>query len=165
LLADAARPNMTAPMTKSPARALPGRRPSAARRAHACAAVLASLAAPPGCAVFDQSTQISLASDPPGARILVNASDSGFVTPCVLALDASENARIDLEYPGYVTATRVLTPDHQVYAVLWRDMYTRSEVWHFPLWLNARDFFVPVSYDSTLSPARLYVRLEREADG
>lgn len=157
---------MTSPMTNFLAHAVRGCRPSAPRRpgASALAAVLAWIALP-SCAIFDHSTQVSIASDPPGARIVVNASDSGFVTPSVLALDGSENARIDLEYPGYVTATRILTPDHQVYAVLWSDMYTRSEVWHFPLWLNARDFFVPVKYDSTLSPARLYVRLERAADG
>ena len=33
-----------------------------------------------------------------------------------------------------------------------------------PLWLNTRDLFVPVKYDQTLSPGRLYVKLERAAD-
>lgn len=114
--------------------------------------------------LLDRSTKVSLASDPPGAKVLVNRSESGFVTPCVIALDPGDAARIDLEYPGYVTATRVLTPDHRAFAVLGRDMYVRSEVWRFPLWLNTRDLFVPVKYDRTLSPGRLYVKLERAAD-
>jgi hypothetical protein len=117
-----------------------------------------------GCMLLDRSTQVSLASDPPGAKVLVNDRESGFVTPCILALDPGENARIDLEYPGYVTARRILTPDQQVYAVLGKDMYIRPSVWRFPLWLNTRDLFVPVKYDRTLSPGRLYVKLERAAD-
>lgn len=117
-----------------------------------------------GCMLLDRSTKVSLASDPPGAKVLVNKKESGFVTPCVIALDPGDDQRIDLEYPGYVTATRVLTPDHQAYAVLGRDMYIRPEVWRFPLWLNTRDVFVPVKYDRTLSPGRLYVKLERAAD-
>lgn len=160
-------------MTTLPARALAHRTPPPAHtgrstpaRLRALLPVLACATALPSCNVlFDRSMQLSVASDPPGARILVNANDSGFVTPSLLELDTGENMRIDLEYPGYVTATRILTPDNQVWAVLWSDMYVRSEVWHFPLWLDARNFLVPVKFDRTLSPSRLYVRLERAADG
>jgi hypothetical protein len=131
------------------------------------AALLVTLAASlasPSCALLDRTTPVSIASDPPGATVLVGRKQSGFVTPCVLALELGENQRIDLQYPGYVPATRILTPDHQVYAVLWRDMYVRSQVWNFPLWLNTRDMFVPVKYERTLAPGRLYVKLERAAD-
>ncbi len=113
--------------------------------------------------LLETSTNVSIASDPPGARVLVNAKDSGFVTPCFVALDR-ESTRIDLEYPGYVTATRLITPDHECYSILWREMYVRSNVWNFPLWLNTRDLFVPVKWDKTMSPGRLYVKLERTAD-
>lgn len=160
-------------MTTLPARALRHRSSTAARsgrstrrRLGALLPALALAAGSSSCNVlFDRSMQLSVASDPPGARVLVNASDSGFVTPSLLELDTGENVRIDLEYPGYVTATRILTPDNQVWAVLWSDMYVRSEVWHFPLWLDARNFLVPIKFDRTLSPSRLYVRLERAADG
>lgn len=114
--------------------------------------------------LFSGTTHVSIASEPPGARIKVDGQDSGFVTPCLIALDHGDGARIDLEYPGYVTATRLLTPDHQLYAILWSEMHVRPTVWNFPLWLNTRDLFVPVKYDKTLSPGRLYVKLERTAD-
>lgn len=125
---------------------------------------LASLPLASGCALLDRESHVSIASDPPGARVVINRRDSGFVTPCFLSLETGETQRIDLEYPGYVTATRVLMPDSRVYAILWSDMYARSEVWHFPLWLNARDLLVPVKYDRTHAPSRLYVKLERGAD-
>jgi hypothetical protein len=125
---------------------------------------LALAALAPGCMLLGGETNVSIASEPPGARIKVDGKDSGFVTPCLIALERGDGARIDLEYPGYVTATRLLTPDHQLYAILWSEMYVREPVWNFPLWLNTRDLFVPVKYDKTLSPGRLYVKLERTAD-
>ncbi|MBK7876634.1 MAG: PEGA domain-containing protein [Planctomycetes bacterium] len=127
-------------------------------------ALLAASAVLPGCMLFEGTTNVSIASDPPGARVLIDRRDSGFVTPCFLALDRGDGARIDLEYPGYVTATRLVTPDHQVYAILWSEMHVRPNVWNFPLWLNTRDLFVPIKWDKTMSPGRLYVKLERTAD-
>ena len=116
------------------------------------------------CMVFDKNNAVVLSSDPPGARVLVNSKDSGFVTPCALGLDTGRLERIDLVYPGYETAVRILTSDHQLWVILWRDMYIDSSVWHFPLWLNLDDFFMPVKYDEVLSPTRVFVRLERTAD-
>lgn len=117
-----------------------------------------------GCALLDRDTHVTIASDPPGARVVINKKDSGFVTPCILDLDTGDTQRIDLEYPGYVTATRMLAPDSQVYAILWSEMYARSEVWHFPLFLNTRDLLVPIKYEPAYAPSRLYVRLDRNAD-
>lgn len=134
------------------------------KRLAAPSALLAALTLAPGCALLDRESHVSIASDPPGARVVINQRDSGFVTPCLLSLETGETQRIDLEYPGYVTATRVLTPDNRVYAILWSDMYTRSEAWHFPLWLNFRDLLVPVKFDRTHAPSRLYVKLDRGAD-
>jgi hypothetical protein len=117
-----------------------------------------------GCSLLDHSTKVVLASDPPGARVLIDEHDSGFVTPCVLQLDPSERTRMELVLPGYETARRLLVPERDVQVVLWRDMYLRSSIWHFPNWLNMRDFFEPVKLDRRLSPARIFVRLERTAD-
>ncbi len=117
-----------------------------------------------GCSLFDHSTKVTLASDPPGARVVIDEKDSGFVTPCVLELDPDDEARVALELPGYEVARRRLVPERHAEAILWRDMYLRSEVWHFPNWLNTRDFFEPIKVDKRYSPARIFVRLERTAD-
>ena len=124
----------------------------------ACALLLA------GCSLLDHSAKVALASDPPGARVLIDEHDSGFVTPCVLELDPSDDTRMSMVLPGYETARRLLVPTRDVQLILWRDMYLRSAVWRWPLWLNMRDMFEPVRVDKRFSPARIFVRLERTAD-
>lgn len=127
--------------------------------------VLAALAlALSSCALLRDQTGISLSTDPPGATVLVDGKNSGFVTPCMIGLDANEDIRIDLKLDGYRTETRWLTPDRQVYALLWHEMYIEPEDWHFPLFLNMRDFVVPVKSDARLAPGRVYVRLDRLSD-
>ncbi len=123
-----------------------------------CALLLGS------CATFDNSAKVVLASDPPGARVAIDDADTGFVTPCILELDPDESAMLSFELPGHHTALRLLVPETSKQAMLWRQMYLNSSVWHFPLWLNFRDTFVPVRVDKRLSPGRIFVRLERLSD-
>jgi hypothetical protein len=117
-----------------------------------------------GCYLFDKSTKVTLASDPPGARVLIDKHDSGFVTPCVLELDPNDATRMELVLPGYETARRMLLPDIDAQVVLWRDMYLRGGIPRAPFWLNTRDVFEPFKIDKRLSPSRVFVRLERTAD-
>jgi hypothetical protein len=127
-------------------------------------AVLMLAAFGPACRFINRPAKVTFASDPPGARIVVDNRDSGFVTPSVLALDTNEDIKIELVYPGYRTATRVLTPGTRFDVILWRDMFIRSGLFYFPLWLNTRDIFVPFKYSHPLAPGRVHVRLERAAD-
>jgi len=117
-----------------------------------------------GCSIFDRSTKVVLASDPPGARVLIDDKDSGFVTPCVLELDPADDARVVLELPGFEPARRLLVSERDAQAVLWRDMYLSSRTWTFPIWLDTRHFFQPIAVDRRLVPGRVFVRLERTAD-
>jgi hypothetical protein len=116
------------------------------------------------CALFGKPYGVTLATDPPGARVLVDQKDSGFVTPCRLALEPDESYRVDFTYPGYQTATRLLESDRDWEARLWDEMYMTSRVWKFPLWLNLGDVFTPIQTRRILMPSRVYVRLERAAD-
>jgi hypothetical protein len=127
-------------------------------------AILSTALALSACQLLPTTSNVTFASDPPGARVLIDGRDTGFVTPCGLALERNDDTRLDIELPGYVTATRFLTPDHQVYVMLWREMFVAARTFHFPLWLNVRDFCVPIKYDKTMAPGRIYVRLERSAD-
>jgi hypothetical protein len=127
-------------------------------------ALLAVTSGLSSCSLLPTQAQVTFASDPSGARVLIDNKDSGFVTPCALAIRRSGDTRVDLQMPGYVTATRFLTPDHQAYVILWREMYLGPNTFHFPLWLNIQDFFVPVKYWNTMAPGRIFVRLERSAD-
>lgn len=132
-------------------------------RLHVLAAVCAASLAP-GCVLFSRPSGIVVSSDPPGASVSIDRRESGFVTPCVLSVDADDDRRVDIALPGYETETRFLTPDHEVYAILWREMSVGFNTFDFPLFLNFRDFFVPVKSRETTSPGRIHVRLDRSSD-
>lgn len=114
------------------------------------------------CVIPGRSAEVSVASDPPGARVLVDGVDSGFVTPCRMKLPASDEMLVELQLPGYKSEQRLLVPDHEVEAVFWREAYIREQVWRFPLWLNLQDFVEPVRVETVLNPGRLYVQLDRD---
>lgn len=107
---------------------------------------------------------IQFASDPPGASVLVDGVDTGFVTPCMLDIPDEDSRRVDIRLTGYQPATRYLTLQRGGELVYWRDSITRLETWRFPLWLGSEDFFIPYKRRGGESPARVYVRLRREAD-
>jgi len=120
-------------------------------------ALLALLA---GCS----NTGIHFSSAPPGARVLVDGVDTGFVTPCALDLDDDDEIDVEFVLPGYETARRRLVDDTVTYVLLWREMRISMNTWKFPLWLGFEDFFVPVKVRSGKAPSRVFVRLRREAD-
>ncbi|MFT5051262.1 MAG: hypothetical protein ACI8QZ_002673 [Chlamydiales bacterium] len=117
----------------------------------------ATLLASSGC----QSTpMVSLATDPPGAQIVIDGEDSGYVTPCVMTL-ANEGHRVDLILPGYSPATRYMSRAKPAQIILWTELMGNLHTWRFPLWLNYRDFFVPIEAPSGPFPRRMFVRLRR----
>lgn len=126
--------------------------------------VLASASLAPGCVLFQHPKGIVVSSDPPGASVLIAQKDTGFVTPCVLDVDPDDDERLDIVLPGYMAETRFISPDWEVYAILYREMSVGFEAWDFPLFLNFRDFFVPVKVRHRISPGRIHVKLERAAD-
>lgn len=114
------------------------------------------------CSSMSGPRHVSFASDPPGARIVVDGKDSGFVTPCHIALPVGATQEVDLLLPGHKKETRVLVPAQQTNAVFWREAYIREQVWRFPLWLALPDFVAPLKAKRVLLPSRVFVRMERE---
>ena len=103
---------------------------------------------------------VSFASDPPGARVIVDRKDSGFVTPCRLALESGSH-RVDLELPGHAAANLRVERSLRTDVLLWPDMYSHPGVWRFPLWLNLEDAADPIKARWAFSPGHVFVRLER----
>ena len=107
--------------------------------------------APPG---------VIVATDPPGARILIDGRDSGWVTPMGLHLDDDERMRIDIDLPGYQPASVIVEPGGQrFYLILWREAYKYHNTWRFPLWLNFDDAIAPIKLSRSLQPSRIFVPL------
>ncbi len=117
-----------------------------------------------GCSLLAPNQAVLLSSTPPGATVKMDGRNIGFVTPCQLQLDIDDDVRLDFELPGFKSETRFLTPDDEVYSILWREMYVGEQTWRFPLWLPLKDFLVPVKWIETHSPGRVHVALDRLAD-
>ena len=125
-------------------------------------AVLLAVAALAGCRyVGGKTTGVSFFSEPPGARVVDDRRDSGFVTPCRLTLDAHEEHQVALELAGHRTAEVELVPELHHETILWSDMALTFDVWKFPLWLNFRDSVVPAKIQARLAPGHVFVRLQR----
>lgn len=121
------------------------------------------LASAASCVSLEKPPGVVIASNPPGARVLVDGEDTGFVTPCNLGLP-HDAAAIDLVLPGYQVAQVRVEPSSQTYILPWRDGMAGYNTWHFWLWLNAVDFIAPVKYVKRLSPGRIYVPLRLAAN-
>ena len=108
-------------------------------------------------------TPVHFSSSPPGAAVLVDGQDTGFVTPCLLDLEDGPTRQVEFQLPGYRSETRTLTYAERSELVFWRESTISYKTWNFPLWLGSEDFFLPRKNLSGESPARVYVRLRREA--
>jgi hypothetical protein len=128
----------------------------------ALAAALLSLL-PSSCVAIKRQEGLVIASDPPGARVILDGRDSGFVTPCNLGLER-ESHTVDLVLPGYQVARIRVHPSSHTYAMRWVDMYQDDQTWHFPGWLNFRDFVAPVKKNLGWEPSRIHVPMRLAAD-
>jgi hypothetical protein len=101
---------------------------------------------------------VTIASDPPGARILVDGRDSGFVTPAEIDLGRSRS-KVELVLEGYEPAARNLVPVTEWNTVFYDEMIAYPNTWRFPLWLNYEDAVAPYKRNQTYSPQSIFVRL------
>ncbi len=104
-----------------------------------------------------------VASIPPGARVMVDGRDSGFVTPCNLGLSRRVHM-VDLVLPGYQVARIRVHPSSRTHAMRWDDMVQDAGSWRFPAWLNFRDFVTPVKKQLSWEPSRIHVPMRLAAD-
>jgi PEGA domain-containing protein len=110
-------------------------------------------------ALSPRAPGISISSAPPGARVLIDGKDTGFVTPCDLGVPR-EKLEIQLVLDGYQPAVRRVVPDEKHYLVTWEEAAVNPNTWNFPLWLNYEDGLVPYRYERGYSPMRIFVRMK-----
>ena len=120
----------------------------------ACALALSS------CVMDVSSPGVYLATNPPGARVIVDGYDTGFATPCAIELETSEPHEVRFELDGYAPATRKLVPNPRTTVVPWSDGDIGATKWRFPIFLTFAGFFFPFRVDNDLAPSRVYVPLE-----
>ena len=102
----------------------------------------------------------TLATEPPGARVHVDGRDSGWVTPCKIALDVEEEHVVTLQMDGFEPSEIVLQPLERSGIVTWQQGVNgvRATI-RFPILLPVEDFFLPLRESDTLAPGRVFVRL------
>lgn len=110
------------------------------------------------CVEIVREPGVMFASNPSGARVVVDGVDSGFVTPCHIDLERTTHD-IDLVLEGYAPASVHIDDGGDTWLILWDEAYVNENTWRFPLWLNARDGLFPVKVERTYEPARIYVNL------
>ena len=106
---------------------------------------------------------LHVASTPPGAAVHVDGQDSGFVTPCELALEYGDPYAVELRLPGHAPARVQVEPLSRTLGVrYWQEASNppARPHWHFPLFLTSFDFFVPRYVQRAHSPARIHLRLK-----
>jgi hypothetical protein len=123
----------------------------------AVAALLAS------CTTYRDTVAIHFSSEPPGADVVVDGVPTGFATPCMVALEKRRQV-VTFEKVGYQVPARVLEPDPYNDTWYWSEATVGPHTWDFPIFIDLDDFLQPVVARNELVPARLFVRLAREAD-
>lgn len=103
---------------------------------------------------------VFFSSDPPGARILIDGRDSGYVTPRMIALDEGERHRVELRMAGFDTHSMRLLPNKRVTWVVWDDGVATLYGLTFPLYLSFGDLVAPRRVNKLPAPGRIFVRLE-----
>jgi len=103
-------------------------------------------------------------SEPPGARVLVDGRDSGWVTPCEIALDEDDTHRVTISLAGYGSRELELEPDTDRSVVSWAHAVTgMKNLIHFPLLLPYPDLLFPLRPSHALEPGHVFVRLRPES--
>jgi len=125
--------------------------------------LLAALTCLAGC-MSASPCGVTVASEPPGARVHVNGRDSGWVTPCQIALDAEETHVVTIVMDGFAPRELVLEPLRRHGIVAWHQGVNgvKSTI-RFPLLLPTTDLLLPFRESQALAPGRVFVRM-RPAD-
>jgi hypothetical protein len=106
----------------------------------------------------------TLASRPPGARVLLDGRDTGWITPCALALAPEDAHVVRFELAGHGARELVLVPERRYHVVDWRlgANGLKSTV-RFPTLLPLWDFALPFREARALAPGRVFVQLVPES--
>jgi hypothetical protein len=130
-------------------------------RSHLANLLLFGLLLLPACVWYVTPPGTRFASTPPGARVLVDGRDTGFLTPCLIALDEDRDHRVEIALDGFEPARlRLLEGGTRYILYLTAGVAYPAASFSFPLLLPTTDLVLPVRLDDRLGPSRIYVELK-----
>ncbi len=100
------------------------------------------------------------ATDPPGAAILLDGKDSGYVTPSMIRLGRGASHDIRLRLPGFAEERFTVHPEDRVQYVSWMYGNASTSGLTFVFFLTFWDILLPLQFDQSFSPGRIFVRLQ-----
>lgn len=112
------------------------------------------------CVSWTTPPHTAISSTPPGARVVIDGTNSGHLTPCLVKLDNGRDHRVRLELEGYQIEEVLLRENGDLYLIPWEEGVDGPYGWSFPLFLDATDLFAPVRIDDGLSPDRIHLELD-----
>jgi len=110
------------------------------------------------CQATRRQPGVSISSAPPGANVILDGTDTGYVTPCDIHI-TREPHEIRLELAGYQSVLRHVDGDTRRNLIYYNEAYINPNTWRFPLWLNYEDGIFPFKRELSYSPARIFVRM------
>lgn len=125
---------------------------------------LAALAWLPGCLSASPHAS-TFASEPSGARVWIDGRDSGWVTPCQIALDEDATHLVSLELEGFAPYQIELQPSTRHHIVDWQLGASGAQsTITFPLFLPPSDLLLPFRRNRALHPVRVFAHLWPKED-
>jgi PEGA domain len=118
----------------------------------------------PACTWWSSQDQVLITSDPLGARILIDGTDTGRTTPAKVAVAGNfgRDHVVTLNKRGYRPAQRRLYQFTEGYTSKWIDGAYSPVMLPLPLFWTAGDFVFPFGIRGALLPAELHVQLQRD---
>lgn len=127
-------------------------------------AALVPLALLTGCTWWTSQREVLISSQPLGARIAVDGTDTGRTTPARLTIGGNfgTDHTVVLTKTGYRPAARRLYQYTEGYTSKLIDAAVAIELPPLPVFWTTGDLVFPFGVRGALLPAELYVQLERE---
>lgn len=118
----------------------------------------------PACTAWTSQDQVLITSDPLGARISIDGTDTGRTTPAKVAVAGNfgRDHTVTLNKRGYRPVQRRLYQHTEGYTSKWIDGVFSPVMPPLPLFWSPGDFVFPFGIRGALLPAELHVRLERD---
>lgn len=125
---------------------------------------LALLVTTSACTWFHNEEYVLITSEPLGARILVDGTDTGLTTPARLSLGnvLGGDHAIRLEKKGYRAEERRLVQYTEGYTSKWIDGAYEDALPPLPLFWTAGDMIFPFGVRSAIVPGELHCKLYGE---
>lgn len=118
----------------------------------------------PACTYWQSHENVLVSSEPLGARILVDGTDTGKTTPARLTIGGNFGTGhvIELNKQGYRTVQRRVYQHTEGYTSRWNNGVYDMVMPPLPVFWAVGDFVTPFGIRGAILPAELYVQLDKE---